>query len=216
MATRHPAESVTSLRHTGYTRTSAARPEIFVKLGPSTDGMAPFCWSQLGPTTADVTIQAPVPAEPVVEPAQPAQSEKSGEPVQGGHKKAPDKASGGHLRKTPASPAVDGSASASSEDEVEADNDSSADSDEPDTSASSTTTAPVTPVADRATTGTTTTGTTAGTDVTTTSTSTSTGSVAPTAQPTFRQGPRVYVHKGHPECFDFDWETMPPLKKDKK
>lgn len=32
----------------------------------------------------------------------------------------------------------------------------------------------------------------------------------PTAQPTFLEGPRKYVHSGHPECFNFGWETMPP------
>eukprot|EP00428_Durinskia_dybowskii_P079488 CAMPEP_0170450314 /NCGR_PEP_ID=MMETSP0117_2-20130122/51705_1 /TAXON_ID=400756 /ORGANISM="Durinskia baltica, Strain CSIRO CS-38" /LENGTH=756 /DNA_ID=CAMNT_0010711601 /DNA_START=817 /DNA_END=3087 /DNA_ORIENTATION=+ len=32
----------------------------------------------------------------------------------------------------------------------------------------------------------------------------------PTAQPTFLQGPRKYVHAGHPKCFNFGWETMPP------
>ncbi len=34
----------------------------------------------------------------------------------------------------------------------------------------------------------------------------------PTMAPTFKQGPRVYVHKGHPDCFDFDWEILPPRK----
>lgn len=32
----------------------------------------------------------------------------------------------------------------------------------------------------------------------------------PTMAPTFKQGPRVYVHKGHPDCFDFQWEILPP------
>lgn len=35
-------------------------------------------------------------------------------------------------------------------------------------------------------------------------------SAVPTMAPTFKQGPRVYVHKGHPDCFDFDWEILPP------
>lgn len=36
--------------------------------------------------------------------------------------------------------------------------------------------------------------------------------VVPTAAPTYLSQPRVYVHKGHPDCFDFDWEVLPPHK----
>lgn len=32
----------------------------------------------------------------------------------------------------------------------------------------------------------------------------------PTMQPTFLEGPRKYVHWGHPRCFAYGWETMPP------
>lgn len=35
---------------------------------------------------------------------------------------------------------------------------------------------------------------------------------SPTAQPSFLTAPRMYVHKGHPDCFDFDWEILPPQK----
>ncbi len=42
--------------------------------------------------------------------------------------------------------------------------------------------------------------------------SSSTLNRAPTAQPSFLTAPRMYVHKGHPDCFDFDWEILPPQK----
>lgn len=212
MATRHPVAPTTSLRHSVYSRPDPTRPEILVKLGPTTDGAAPFCWSSLGPTTADITIETPrvapvAPAAPVDEPASgsadtsgEASKEDSGEHSGEASNKAPATAlvaekvsgvvTGGNLRSAaPKSDSAHRNTLAAAADPASAETD---ESDEPAAPAAPPA-APVEPVAAPVEAGPT-----------------------PTAQPTFLQGPRVYVHMGHPECFDFAWETMPPPEKTKK
>lgn len=108
-------------------RPNAEKPVVFVKLGPTTLATPAFCWSSIGPTTADSTSVTPI----VLPPGYNATEEK--------------KLELGNNRRL-AEVAVESA------------------------------------------------------------------SGVPTAQPTFLSRPRVYVHKGHPDCFDFDWEALPPHK----
>lgn len=113
-------------------RPNAEKPVVMVKLGPTTLATPAFCWSHIGPTTADTTSVAPV----VLPPGYNATEEKK---LELGNNRR-------YLADEVKEVAVEGA-----------------------------------------------------------------GAV-PTAQPTFLTGPRVYVHKGHPDCFDFDWEVLPPHK----
>lgn len=208
LAGRHITPAA-SLRRSASSSTTAPRsnlnqPEIRVKLGPTNEGNTPFCWSAVGPTTGDITVTA-VPVEPAT-PADPtstpvdgpasgdASGEASGEAT--GSVKATTKVGApetAHLRAAASQAQAEthrNALAADSADSVsseETNKDASGESDEPENSAVDSTALP-----------------------------TPQPSALPTAAPTFLQGPRVYVHMGHPECFDFDWETMPPLAKEKK
>jgi len=119
-------------------RPNAEKPVVLVKLGPTTLATPAFCWSHIGPTTADTTSVAPV----VLPPGYNATEEKKLE-------------LGNNRRLAEAPVAVPVAVAAEGVDGA---------------------------------------------------------SGVPTAQPTFLSRPRVYVHKGHPDCFDFDWEVLPPHK----
>jgi hypothetical protein len=161
-STASPAPTTAVTSQGRVTRQSAyygvVQPVVLVKLGPTIDGTPPFCWTAVGPTTAETTIASPA---------------GMSLPASIAHKNitAPDPSESNNTRRRLRADAAVGSAS--SEDEQDA----SAESTEDATSAEA-------PVEEQ-------------------------GPV-PTAAPTYLEGPRVYVHWGHPECFEFGWETMPP------
>lgn len=132
-------------------------PVILVKLGPTIEHDPPFCWSTVGPTTADSTIAFPTGLMlPAIVAAK---------------------------NVTVLEPDGDNTRRLRAQHSSTVSNTKESDTIKPDT-----------------------------TDIDTTTTTASSRNTdpTPTAQPTFLQGPRVYVHWGHPKCFAFGWEPMPP------
>jgi hypothetical protein len=161
-----PATAVTTLgrvvRQSAYY--GVVQPVVLVKLGPTIDGAPPFCWTAVGPTTADTTVASPA---------------GMSLPASIAHKNisAPDPAESSNTRRRLRTDTA-AADSESTEDEKAASAESSEDA--------SPVVAPVT------------------------SAPAEVEGPVPTAAPTFLEGPRVFVHWGHPECFEFGWETMPP------
>jgi hypothetical protein len=165
-----PATAVTTLgrvvRQSAYY--GVVQPVVLVKLGPTIDGAPPFCWTAVGPTTADTTVASPA---------------GMSLPASIAHKNisAPDPAESVNTRRRLRADA----GSQSGEDERTASAESAETGEKSGEDA-----VPVTAPMNAA--------------------PAEVQGPVPTAAPTFLEGPRVFVHWGHPECFEFGWETMPP------
>jgi hypothetical protein len=204
---RSPAPQVAAQTSLGPLRRQSAyfgaiQPVILVKLGPTTDNVPAFCWSHVGETTEDMTIAYPggiMLPETIVESNVTGADDdntrrryralRAGETdhstehsAEYGVSESDDSGEGDSEQEEDDDPASWGPPDGATDGDVEH-------SKEP-------TLEPTAfPGAEK--------GETERVEGATTL-------PTPTAHPTFLEGPRKYVHWGHPKCFAFGWETMPP------